>query len=302
MNNTKKGILMALATPTLWGLMTIPIRTLSAYGLTSRETSFFRCLVSGTGLFLLHYFSDRETLRIDRRGLLHCLIYGCICYGLSFTAYATAVAEIPVAVAMVLMFLCPVYVSILNLLIFHEPLKPVNTISIVICLIGAVLVSNVLSAAGGAISLFGIGCALFNGLGCGLQLIIPRYFEKSYKKDTFVVYGFLGSALMLSLFTSFPAVARAIEADPVNVPANIIFLSAICTLVPNTLFVKASGYISGTLVSILSGLEVVVGSLVGILLYKETMSPAQTVGAVIIVIGASLPNLKLFLEEKKRSL
>ncbi|MDO4961024.1 MAG: DMT family transporter [Eubacteriales bacterium] len=291
MSKTQKGVLLATLSPVLWGLMTIPIRTLNEYGITGQDLAFFRCAISGCGLFILNFFINRKALKIDLKGLLLCAMYGCFCYGISFTAYAFAVSKIPVAVAVVLMFLCPVWVSIFNLIVFKEKLKPVNTISIAICLVGAILVSNILNVSGESMSLFGIICALINGLGAGLQLIIPRYFEKSYSKDTFVIYGFLSSAVMLSLFTKFGVVGEAVNADPGRVLTNLFFLAAICTLVANYVFVKSANYIDSTLVSIISALEVVVGSIVGVVLYQETMSLPQTIGAVIIVFGALLPNI-----------
>ena len=294
MSRTQKGILLAILTPVLWGLMSIPIRTLNVYGLSGHDLAFFRCIVSGIGLFIFNYITDRAVLRIDLKGLLLCLCYGCFSYGISFTAYAIAVKRIPVAVAMVLMFLCPVWVSLLNRIIFKERLKPVNCLSIIICLIGAVLVSDVLEVRGSSIDAFGIICALLNGLGAALQLIIPRYFEGKYTKNTFVVYGFLGSACMLAFITDFSTVGRAVSTAAAPVISNLLVLSVLCTLVANYVFVIASSYISSTLVSIISALEVVVGSLVGLLIYKETMSIAQAAGAVIIVLGALLPNIMLF--------
>lgn len=291
MSRTQKGILLAILTPVLWGLMTIPIRSLNVYGLSGQDLAFFRCIVSGIGLFAFNYITDRAVLRIDIKGLLLCFCYGCFSYGISFTAYAIAVKRIPVAVAMVLMFLCPVWVSLLNRIIFRERLKPINCFSIIICLTGAVLVSDVLDIHGTKMDVFGILCALVNGLGAGLQLIIPRYFEGQYKKNTFVVYGFLGSACMLAFFTDFGVVGNAVSISAASVLGNLFVLGVLCTLVANYVFVIASSYISSTLVSILSALEVVVGSLVGLLIYKETMSTAQAIGAVIIVIGALLPNI-----------
>lgn len=291
MSRTQKGIILAILTPVLWGIMSIPIRSLNAYGISGQDLAFFRCAVSGAGLFLFNYFTDRKVLHIDLKGLLLCFCYGCFCYGISFTAYAIAVKRIPVAAAMVLMFLCPVWVSLLNRIIFRERLKSVNCISIIICLLGAVLVSDVLNLKDGHMDIFGIVCALVNGLGAGLQLIIPRYFEEEYSKNTFVVYGFIGSACMLAFFTDFGVVGQAVSLDAGNVLGNLILLSALCTLVANYVFVIAASYISSTLVSILSALEVVVGSMVGLLVYKETMSAPQAAGAVIIVIGALLPNI-----------
>ncbi len=301
MNRTQKGILMATLTPVLWGLMSIPIRTLGTYGIGGQDLAFFRCLAAGTGLLIENLILNKQALRIDFRGLILCFFYGAFCYASSFTAYALAVKRIPVAVAMVLMFLCPVWVSLLNRFVFKERLKIVNCVSICICLIGAVLVSNLISVRGERLDMLGIICALINSLGCGLQLIIPRYFEKEYSKDAFMMYGFLGSALILAFLTHFGAVAEAVSADPAVVISNILFLSVILTFVANTVFVKAANYIDSTLVSIISALEVVVGSLVGLLLYHETMSPAQTFGAVIIVIGALLPNLLPLIEKHRLS-
>ncbi len=299
MSRTQKGILLAILTPVLWGVMTIPIRSLNAYGLSGQDLAFFRCIVSGIGLFIFNYILDRAVLRIDLKGLLLCFCYGCFSYGISFTAYAIAVKRIPVAVAMVLMFLCPVWVSLLNRIIFKERLKTVNCISIIICLVGAVLVSDVLDVRGTKMDIFGIICALVNGFGAGLQLIIPRYFEGEYRKNTFVVYGFLGSACMLAFFTDFNAVHTAVSMAAVPVLSNIVILSLLCTLVANYVFVIASSYISSTLVSILSALEVVVGSLVGLLIYNETMSLTQAIGAVIIVAGALMPNIIPLINSRK---
>ncbi len=299
MSRTQKGILLAILTPVLWGIMSIPIRSLNVYGLTGQDLAFFRCIVSGIGLFVFNYITDKAVLRIDPKGLFLCFCYGCFSYGISFTAYAIAVKRIPVAVAMVLMFLCPVWVSLLNRIIFRERLKTINCISIIICLIGAVLVSDVLDIHGAKLDVFGIICALVNGLGAGLQLIIPRYFEGKYSKNTFVVYGFLGSACMLALFTDFNAVHTAVRTAAVPVLTNLAMLCVLCTLIANYVFVIASSYISSTLVSILSALEVVVGSIVGLLIYKETMSMAQTIGAVIIVVGALMPNIIPLINSRK---
>lgn len=299
MSRTQKGVLLAILTPVLWGIMSLPIRTLNEYGISGRDLAFFRCAVSGSGLFLFNFITDRKVLRIDLKGIFLCLCYGCFCYGVSFTAYAFAVERIPVAVAMVLMFLCPVWVSLFNLIIFKEKLQPVNTVSILICLVGAVLVSDVLSVEGTGLDVLGIICAIVNGLGAGLQLIIPRYFDKEYNKNTFVVYGFIGSACMLAFMTNFDVVAQAVAVDAGRVLPNLIMLSLVCTLIANYVFVMAASYINSTLVSILSALEVVVGSLIGLVVYKETMSLPQSIGAVIIVIGALLPNILPLIKEAK---
>ena len=78
----------------------------------------------------------------------------------------------------------------------------------------------------------------------------------------------------------------------------LFFLAGICTLLANLLFVKAGSYIDSTLVSILAALEVVVGSLVGFLVYKEELTLVQSVGCIVIVIGVLLPNLTVLFKRR----
>ena len=54
----------------------------------------------------------------------------------------------------------------------------------------------------------------------------------------------------------------------------------------NTAFVKSASYVEPTTTTILSALEVVVGTIVGLLLFHETLTALQFLGAVIIVVAS----------------
>ena len=57
-------------------------------------------------------------------------------------------------------------------------------------------------------------------------------------------------------------------------------------MVANVACVKSTQYVEATTTSILSALEVVVGTLVGFIVFREHMTGLQILGAVIIVAGA----------------
>ena len=57
-------------------------------------------------------------------------------------------------------------------------------------------------------------------------------------------------------------------------------------MVANVSCVKATQYITVTTTSILSALEVVVGTAVGFLVFHESLTAVQIIGAVIIVAGS----------------
>ncbi|MBR5468544.1 MAG: EamA family transporter [Firmicutes bacterium] len=292
MNNQFKGTLMALTGASLWGILGIFIRNLNAFGLNGMDIAFFRCLLSGIGFMLFNAVTNPDVLKVKFKGLLICFMYGIISYNVGFVSYGFAVERIPVSVATVLMFLCPVWTALLGRIFFKEKLGIKNGTSIIVCLIGAIMVSNVLSVGKVKLDLIGIICALLNGFGVSLQVMIPRFFSKTLKKDTMLVYGFFGAAFVMALFTNFDAVSAGWSSpDRMSFIMNIVFVSWLCTTFANVSMVKSTNYLNTTVSSILSAIEVVVGALVGLLLYKESMSLVQSLGAVIVVLGAIGPNI-----------
>ena len=160
-------------------------------------------------------------------------------------------------------------------------------VTILICLIGAVFVANLIG--GGDIKLDGIGilAGVINGVGVALQILLPKYFAKDYERDTLLVYGFLGAAVVLMFGMDFGAVFSHMSSTPTGVLLwNLFGIGILCTMVANVSCVKSTQYVEATTTSILSALEVVVGTLVGFVVFHEHMTMLQILGAVIIVVGA----------------
>ena len=301
LDNTHKGIALAIIGPSLWGIMGIFVRQLSAVGIGSSVIACLRCFLAGVVLFGILWFRDRELLRIDWLGILICIFYGASSYGVCFVTYNVAVERIPVSVATVLMFISPVWVTLLNWLVFHERPDKLKTFAIVLCFAGAVLVADLIHTdPSGRMDIVGILAGVLNSFGMALQLLIPRYFAKRYQKDTMLVYGFLGAALVLAFLSDFGRMGAAFRgSDATAAILCALALGILCTLGANGFYVKATAYIDTTSVSILSALEVVVGSIVGFLVFHESMRLSQVIGALTIMVGALLPNVREKLRSRK---
>lgn len=232
-------------------------------------------------------FTNPSALKIDFKGVIICLLYGAVAYSISFVSYSVAVSKIPVGVATVLMFMSPIWVAILGRFMFREKLKKSKLVTIFICLIGAVLVADFVGS--GEVRLNGIGilAGIINGVGVALQILLPKYFAKDYERDTLLVYGFLGAALVLLFGIDFRAISSHMGSTPL-IPLiwNLFGIGILCTMVANVACVKSTQYVEATTTSILSALEVVVGTLVGFVVFHEHLTWLQMLGAVIIVIGA----------------
>lgn len=287
MNNRTKGISLAIITAVMWGIMGMFVRGLTGYAFTTFEISFFRCALAGGAYFLFLLFTKPSALKINLKGLVISLLYGAVAYSISFVSYSVAVSRIPVGVATVLMFMSPIWVAILGRFMFGEKLPKSKMVTILICLIGAVFVANLIG--GGDIKLDGIGilAGVINGVGVALQILLPKYFAKDYERDTLLVYGFLGAAVVLMFGMDFGAVSSHMSSTPTGVLLwNLFGIEILCTMVANVSCVKSTQYVEATTTSILSALEVVVGTLVGFVVFHEHMTMLQILGAVIIVVGA----------------
>lgn len=285
--NSIKGIVLAITGTCMWEIMGIFVRGLSAVGYSSYNIAFLRCILAGVVFFIVKAVTNPQVLKINFKGIAICLFYEICAYVMGFVCYGISVERIPVAVATVLMFMSPIWVAILGVLVFHEKLTKQTIFTILICIIGAAMVANVFDASSGSMDVIGIIAGVLNGFGVALQIMVPRYFAKEYERDTLLVYGFLGAALGLSFVTDFHTIAISLKSSQmVSVFINIIGLGILCTMVANVAIVKATEYINTTTCSILSSLEVVVGAIVGILIFHESMNMLQVIGAVIVVCAS----------------
>lgn len=287
MNQRSKGIILAVTTAVMWGIMGIFVRDLSHNQFTNIEISFFRCALAGAAYFIFLLLTKPSALKVNIKGLVICVLYGAVAYSISFVSYSVSVSRIPVGVATVLMFMSPIWVVILGTVMFKEKLQKSKIVTIVICFIGAILVANLIG--GGEIKLDAIGilAGIINGIGVALQILLPKFFAKAYDRDTLLVYGFLGAASVLLFGMDFGSVAEHISNTPMtNLIWDLFGIGILCTMVANAACVKSTQYVEASTTSILSALEVVVGTLVGFFIFHEHLTFLQIAGAVIIVVGA----------------
>ena len=287
MNHRMKGILMAAGGAGLWGLMSIFSRALNAADYTSLEIAYIRCLVAGIGLALIHWKKDPTILKVSGKGIITSLMFGAVTYTIGFLSYAYSVERIPAAMTAVLSFTSPIWTCLIGVLVFRERVRGKKIVAILCCLFGAALITNLIGAQNLRFDLLGMGAAVLNGVGIAFQVCVPRYFEKQYRKDTMLTYGFLGAAAFMALFVDHGKILSSFTGPGgMKILLSALALSVFCTLVANTIFVKSASYVEPATTTILSALEIVVGAVVGLLLFGEILSPVQIIGAVIIVAAS----------------
>lgn len=288
MNNKKKGIILVLIATLFWGMMGVTSRTLGNAGIDSMSISFFRCLIASIGFGIFLFIFNKDAFKVDLKGIIISSIYGIVTFGLSFTTFNIAVERVPIAVATVLMFTNPIWVTIFNAIFFKEKITGKKAIVIILAITGCLLISNIFGVGFENLDVVGLLVGLSTGVLFALQLVIPRFFEGKYTKDSMLIYGFIASAIVLAFFTNFTGIGNAItsSASPIFVVLNILSIGVLSTFIANISYVKATDYIETGVASVLVALEPVLGSLFAYLVYGETLTGLQLIGGLLIIIAA----------------
>lgn len=291
-NKRSIGLLMVAMAALFWGSMGITIRNLNEFQLDPFSISFFRTAIAF--VFYLVFFGrkDRSVLKIDGRGLLFCAVYGILSFGLAFVAYNIAVSRIPIAVATVLMFTSPVWVIIFSKIFFGEELTARKGIAIGLSLIGCFLISKGYDLDNLEMDLFGIVFALISGITFALQVVMPKFVEDRYSKDSLLIYGFLFASVFLLFFTDLANTFQVFQEGNLHgLGINLFILGVINTVIPNAAYVKSTEYVEASTGSIIISMEPLVAAVLAYLTFGEVLEGMQVAGMGVILISMGVLNI-----------
>jgi len=268
----------------LWGLMGLFVRRFTSAGLGSLETTQLRVTVGLVlvGLYLLLF--HREKLRIRLRDLWCFLGTGVVSLLFFSYCYFRTMTLTSLAVAGVLLYTAPIFVMLLSALLFRERITLRKGAALAMAVAGCALVSGV-----GAGEPLGAG-ALLLGLGSGLfyalYSIFGRYaIERGYDSWTITFYTFLFCALGAAFVCDWRAVGAALSAGGGPLWLWAVGMGFITAFAAYLLYTWGLERIESSRASILASVEPVVGALVGVAVFHETVSLPALAG-IALVLGA----------------
>ena len=291
-NKRSIGLLMVAMAALFWGSMGITIRNLNEFQLDPFSISFFRTAIAF--IFYLIFFGrkDKSVLKIDGRGLVFCAVYGILSFGLAFVAYNIAVSRIPIAVATVLMFTSPVWVIIFSKIFFREKLTARKGVAISLSLMGCFLISKGYKLDNLDMDLLGILFAIVAGITFALQVVMPKFVEDRYSKDSLLIYGFLFASIFLLFFMDFANTSHVLQGGDLHGMAlNLLVLGVVNTVIPNAAYVKSTEYVEASTGSIIISMEPLVAAVLAYLTFGEVLEGMQVAGMGIILVSMGVLNI-----------
>ena len=189
------GSFLVVFAAALWGCTGLFVGRVTGAGLTSMELVVLRGLMTAVALTPVILAVAPSMFRVRLKDLW-CFLGSGLCGMLFFNyCYYSNIQETSPAVAVVLLFTSPVFVTILGRLLFKEKITWNKVLAVVLILVGCALVSGLMGQSD-TITRRGLILGLCSGFGYALYLVFSRYgLNRGYSPVTVTFYTFLLSAL-----------------------------------------------------------------------------------------------------------
>ena len=288
-----KGYLMVFVTGVLWGTIGLFSTILSHLGMDSSAVALYR-LVSASLLLipvLLIKGKGLSLFRISKRGLVSCVLVGFISQAFYNLFYMKAIELGGMAVAAVLLYTSPIFVAIMSVLFFKEPLTRNKIIAILVNIAGCVL-----TVTGGNFSEIKItGMALLMGVAAGFTYgtlpVFSRFGADDENPFTSSFYGLaLGAFLLFFLVPPSNGIGTAWTWQIV---LTLIGFGIVPSALAYIIYFGGLSKIEETsVVPVLASVETVAASIIGAIVFGQSLSPGKVAGIALVVISILIMNLK----------
>lgn len=262
----------------LWGIISIFLKNLAGAGLSSLQIMFIRAALSAFLMMFFLLLKNKELLKFKIKDIWMFIGTGVISLTFFTICYFTTILEVGTSIAVILLYTSPIFILIMSLFLFGEKLTPVKIIALIATFAGCILVSGI--AGGEQISIKGFFIGICAGFGYALYSIFSRYALRKYNSLTVTFYTFVFSSISLIPFIHITSI-------PSMVTPKITFLAfgiaLICTVLPYILYTYGLTGLETGKAAILVTVEPLVGTLVGIFLWKENITFVKLFGIILIL-------------------
>jgi len=291
LSDGNRGYLMIFATGCLWGTIGLFVKLLAGLGADTSLTAFLRLFMGFWILMpVMLYKGGLSLFRIDKKGLIQCLMLGILSQALFNYSYNISIGIVGVATASILLYTSPVFVSIMSRFFFKETIGRIKVFALIINITGCFLMVT-----GGNLSNLKLSAAgIFFGVAAGflysLVTIIGKIASGETHPFTLVFYSFFFGWLAMGILT------RPWE--------SIISLSGLkfwtyafgYGLIPTAgSYLLYMGGLRNKLelskVPVIASVEVVVATLIGIIAFKEKINFISVLGIIILLSSIALMNV-----------
>lgn len=279
------GYLYVLLAGLFWSSIGLFTTNLSNAGLSTEEVSFLRLSMGCIILVLYAIIKNPGLLKISKKGLIYSVVIGLLCQGLFNYCYVNSIKSAGSAVAAVLLYTSPIFITVFSKVIYKEQINKTKFLSLVICVAAAIL-----AVTGGSldlqnISTIGIVSGIMAAILYSLMPIISKNILDEVNNLTMMIYSFLTGALLLVSRVNFVRVSGSLT--DVSVVLNVVgfgLFSGALAYICYTTGVKSG--IELSVAGVLASIELVFAQIIGWTIMGESFNAIKIFGVFLMVVSA----------------
>lgn len=288
----KKNIiypLLVLAAGILWGTMGLLVRTMNKKSYDSMEIVVFRAIFTAILMLGILLIVDRKALKIRLKDLWCFLGTGIVSIVFFNTCYFSCMKYTTLSVAAILLYTAPSFVMVMSYCLFKEKFTGRKLLCLILTFAGCVLVSG--GFGGAHLSVKGLLLGLGAGFGYAMYSIFSRFaIQRGYSSLTITTYTFIFAAIGSSPLINWKHMTSCIKGSGTSLIAMITMV-IFNTVLAYIVYTKGLEGMDNGKASIIASIEPVMASIVGIVVYSESITIMGTMGMILVLLGCIILNI-----------
>ncbi|MCR4865514.1 MAG: DMT family transporter [Lachnospiraceae bacterium] len=294
MKDRKKTVsmILILTAGILWGCMGLFVRPFNEMGLTTWDIVFLRAVLTTVFMAVVLLIKDKRLYKIRLKDIWCFFGTGILSIVFFNMCYFKEITVTSLSVAAILLYTAPAFVMIISAICFKERLTTTKIIALILAFMGLIFVTGVFSNSE-KLTLPTLFIGLGAGLGYALYSIFSRFaIERGYDSYTISFYTFLLATFTTVFFADSMKVADVVTSSYESFVLALIF-ALVSTIIPYLTYTIGLKAVENGQASIIASIEPVAATFIGIVWYKEKLSLSVIIGALLVIAGIVVSNVRL---------
>ena len=280
------------AAASIWGTLGFFAKILYAEGVSFEALVAVRALVGWVAMLLFVLLARGVgSLWVARRDFLFLVPLGLIGIGAFYLLYFFTVRESTVGTAAILLYSSPAFVSLLAWIFLREALGVLRVLALTLTFGGIFLVVGGYDPAALEVGPLVLATGLLSGLTYGLYSIFGK--PVAGRLDPAVILSYaLGFGVLLLVLFALPTFYTLVGLSSGSY-ALLFMLAVVHTSLAFGLYTVGLKRLDAGQAAIVATVEPVVAGAIGVVLLGETLTAPKVLGALLVLAGAALAQVRL---------
>jgi DME family drug/metabolite transporter len=286
------GVLAVGAAASIWGTLGYFAKILYAEGVSFEALVAVRASVGWAAMLLFMLLARGVgNLRVAWRNFLFLVPLGLIGIGVFYLLYFFTVRESTVGTAAILLYSSPAFVSLLAWVFLRETLGVLRVLALALTFGGIFLVVGGYDPEALEVGPLVLAPGLLSGLTYGLYSIFGKPVARHLDPAVILSYALGFGAVLLVLF-ALPTLDTLVDLT-LGSYALLLMLAVVHTSLAFGLYTVGLKRLDAGQAAIVATVEPVVAGAIGVALLGETLTAPKVLGALLVLAGAALAQVRL---------